>query len=158
MFSLMWGPTVAAVSVVLDHADDLSTVQQALDGLLQAAKLGTYHHVDEVSLFYPVCLSQKANTCCSSHGPKITLLQALFTFLLPLPMCRHRYKLCWNVQMRSQVSMFIMQLASCLCSVYLRVHLYHTDDVKTAACPLTVGTAGPAGFALVCCSTVRACC
>lgn len=49
MFSLMWGPTVAAVSVVLDHADDLSIVQQALDGLLQAAKLGTYHHVDEVT-------------------------------------------------------------------------------------------------------------
>lgn len=49
MFSLMWGPTVAAVSVVLDHADDLSIVQQALEGLLQAAKLATYHHVDEVS-------------------------------------------------------------------------------------------------------------
>ena len=50
MFSLMWGPTVAAVSVVLDHADDMSTVRQALDGLLQAAKLGAYHHVDEASL------------------------------------------------------------------------------------------------------------
>ena len=50
MFSLMWGPTVAAVSVVLDHAEDMSTVRQALDGLLQAAKLGAYHHVDEVSL------------------------------------------------------------------------------------------------------------
>ncbi len=50
MFSLMWGPTVAAVSVVLDHAEDLATVRQALDGLLQAAKLGAYHHVDEVSL------------------------------------------------------------------------------------------------------------
>lgn len=49
MFSLIWGPTVAAVSVVLDHADDMPTVRQALDGLLQAAKLGAYHHVDEVS-------------------------------------------------------------------------------------------------------------
>lgn len=48
MFSLMWGPTVAAVSVVLDHAEDMATVRQALDGLLQAAKLGAYHHVDEV--------------------------------------------------------------------------------------------------------------
>lgn len=48
MFSLMWGPTVAAVSVVLDHAEDMTTVRQALDGLLQAAKLGAYHHVDEV--------------------------------------------------------------------------------------------------------------
>ena len=50
MFSLMWGPTVAAVSVVLDHAEDMGTVRQALDGLLQAAKLGAYHHVDEVSV------------------------------------------------------------------------------------------------------------
>ena len=58
MFSLMWGPTVAAVSVVLDHADDMSTVRQALDGLLQAAKLGAYHHVDEASLLVlPVILS-----------------------------------------------------------------------------------------------------
>ena len=28
MFSLMWGPTVAAVSIVLDQAEDTSTVQQ----------------------------------------------------------------------------------------------------------------------------------
>ncbi len=26
MFSLMWGPTVAAVSIVLDHAENMSTV------------------------------------------------------------------------------------------------------------------------------------
>ena len=55
MFSLMWGPTVAAVSIVLDHAEDVSTVRQALEGLLQAAKLGAYHHVDEVGL---------PNVCC----------------------------------------------------------------------------------------------
>ena len=56
MFSLMWGPTVAAVSVVLDHAEDMTTVRQALDGLLQAAKLGAYHHVDEVRrLIISIC-------------------------------------------------------------------------------------------------------
>ena len=54
MFSLMWGPTVAAVSVVLDHAEDMATVRQALDGLLQAAKLGAYHHVDEVRTAWAV--------------------------------------------------------------------------------------------------------
>jgi len=56
MFSLMWGPTVAAVSIVLDHAEDMSTVRQALEGLLQAAKLGAYHHVDEVGLPNVCCL------------------------------------------------------------------------------------------------------
>lgn len=55
MFSLMWGPTVAAVSVVLDHAEDMATVRQALDGLLQAAKLGAYHHVDEVGCIAMHC-------------------------------------------------------------------------------------------------------
>ncbi|DBA68573.1 TPA: hypothetical protein ACH3X2_013515 [Trebouxia sp. C0005] len=58
MFSLMWGPTVAAVSIVLDHAEDMSTVRQALEGLLQAAKLGAYHHVDEVMDSLVVSLSK----------------------------------------------------------------------------------------------------
>lgn len=48
LFSLMWGPTVAAVSVVLDHAEDLGVVRQALDGLLLSAKIAAFHHVDEV--------------------------------------------------------------------------------------------------------------
>ncbi len=61
MFSLMWGPTVAAVSIVLDHAEDMSTVRQALEGLLQAAKLGAYHHVDEVLFSIPKRLFEFRN-------------------------------------------------------------------------------------------------
>ena len=61
MFSLMWGPTVAAVSIVLDHAEDMSTVRQALEGLLQAAKLGAYHHVDEVLFSIPKRLFEIRN-------------------------------------------------------------------------------------------------
>lgn len=48
IFALMWQPTIAAVSVVLDHADDPQTVQHALDGLLLAARLAAFHRVDEV--------------------------------------------------------------------------------------------------------------
>jgi hypothetical protein len=48
MFSLMWGPTVAAVSVVLDHAEDVIVVRQALETLQLAAKIAAFHHVDEV--------------------------------------------------------------------------------------------------------------
>lgn len=62
MFSLMWGPTVAAVSVVLDHAEDMTTVRQALDGLLQAAKLGAYHHVDEV--WHRMMRYGTVSSCC----------------------------------------------------------------------------------------------
>lgn len=45
----MWGPTVAAVSVVLDHAEDVIVVRQALETLQLAAKIAAFHHVDEVS-------------------------------------------------------------------------------------------------------------
>eukprot|EP00803_Ostreobium_quekettii_P003636 evm.model.scf_117.13 EVM.evm.TU.scf_117.13 scf_117:109917-120401(+) len=57
MFSLIWGPTVAAVSVVLDQAEDITTVQTALTGLKLAAKIASYYRVDEVidSLVVTLC-------------------------------------------------------------------------------------------------------
>lgn len=48
MFALMWSPTVAAVSVVLDHAEDMGVVRLALDGLQCAARLASYHRLDQV--------------------------------------------------------------------------------------------------------------
>ena len=48
MFALMWSPTVAAVSVVLDHAEDVAVVKLALDGLLCAARLASHHRLDQV--------------------------------------------------------------------------------------------------------------
>ena len=47
MFMLVWGPTVAAVSVVLDHADNPVIVSTALEGLMHAARIAAYHHIDE---------------------------------------------------------------------------------------------------------------
>ena len=47
MFVLLWGPTVAAVSVVLDHAEAVEIVGTAVDGLLHAARIAAFHHVDE---------------------------------------------------------------------------------------------------------------
>lgn len=58
MFCLMWGPTIAAVSVVLDHASDPALVRKALDGLLTAAKIASFHHVDEVMDSLVVSLSK----------------------------------------------------------------------------------------------------
>jgi hypothetical protein len=54
MFTLLWGPTVAAVSVILDHAEDAAIVRQALDGLLLCARIASCHHVDEVSAWFGV--------------------------------------------------------------------------------------------------------
>lgn len=48
MFALLWGPTVAAVSVILDHSDDSSVTRQALDGLLLCARIASSHCIDEV--------------------------------------------------------------------------------------------------------------
>ena len=55
MFALMWSPTVAAVSVVLDHAEDLIVIRMALDGLLCAARLAQYHRLDQVGALDPRC-------------------------------------------------------------------------------------------------------
>ena len=54
----MWGPTIAAVSVVLDHATEPALIQKALDGLLTAAKIASFHHVDEVMDSLIVSLSK----------------------------------------------------------------------------------------------------
>lgn len=48
MFALLWGPTVAAVSVILDHSDDSAVTRQALDGLLLCARIASSHCIDEV--------------------------------------------------------------------------------------------------------------
>ncbi len=50
MFRRLWGPTVAAVSVVLDQSEEPAIVSQALDGLLLTARIAAHHHVDEVPL------------------------------------------------------------------------------------------------------------
>ena len=44
----MWQPTIAAVSVFLDSADTTETIQHALDGLLSAAKIASFHRVSGV--------------------------------------------------------------------------------------------------------------
>ena len=59
MFRRHWGPTVAAVSVVLDQSDEPAIVREALDGLLLTARIAAHHHVDEVK---PHCLQCSSST------------------------------------------------------------------------------------------------
>ncbi|PSC74405.1 ARF guanine-nucleotide exchange factor GNOM isoform B [Micractinium conductrix] len=58
MFGLVWGPTLAAVSVVLDNAGDGGSVRRALDCLALAARMAAYHQVDEVVDSIVVALSK----------------------------------------------------------------------------------------------------
>lgn len=49
MFSLVWGPTLAAASVVLDGSSDPRVARRAMEGLLFAAQLATRHGVEGVA-------------------------------------------------------------------------------------------------------------
>ena len=44
MFTMIWGPTIAAVSVVFDQAEDESVVQYTVDGFLSIANLASVYH------------------------------------------------------------------------------------------------------------------
>ncbi|CAO2820443.1 unnamed protein product [Amaranthus hypochondriacus] len=48
MFAIISGPTVAAISVVFDHAEEEDAYQLCIDGFLAAAKIAAYFHLDSV--------------------------------------------------------------------------------------------------------------
>ena len=60
MFMLLWGPTIAAVSVILDYAEDTLVVRQALDSILLCARIASYHCLDEVRLLEGDPTSQRS--------------------------------------------------------------------------------------------------
>ncbi|GAQ85003.1 GDP-GTP exchange factor [Klebsormidium nitens] len=48
MFSVIWGPAIAAISAVFDHAEKADTLQQCVAGFLAAAKISAAHHMSDV--------------------------------------------------------------------------------------------------------------
>ena len=48
MFMLLWGPTIAAVSVILDYAEDTAVARRALDSIALCARIASHHCLDEV--------------------------------------------------------------------------------------------------------------
>ena len=144
----MWGPTVAAVSVVLDHAEDLGTVRQALDGLLQAAKLGAYHHVDEVGLpfhlpFRPLRVPSLPFSLCQLCPSKLGVLCPTLEQLMrsALPFCCLSGLSCWWLQCllvnwACQAGSFVLQFgaatASCQSgSLMSRSSRYCSSSIQT---------------------------
>jgi hypothetical protein len=79
MFVLLWGPTVAAVSVVLDHADAGAIVSTALGGLLHAARIAAFHHVDEVGL---TTWTGQSGQCHRVHAAQVVSM--MFTQPYPI--------------------------------------------------------------------------
>nr|DAD27552.1 TPA_asm: hypothetical protein HUJ06_029020 [Nelumbo nucifera] len=48
MFAVMSGPTIAAISVVFDHAEHEEVFQTCVDGFLAVAKISACHHLEDV--------------------------------------------------------------------------------------------------------------
>lgn len=48
MFAILAGPAIAAISVVLDHAEDEEVIQSCIDGFLAIAKLSASYNLGEV--------------------------------------------------------------------------------------------------------------
>ncbi|XP_023730347.1 ARF guanine-nucleotide exchange factor GNOM [Lactuca sativa] len=48
MFAVMSGPTIAAISVVFDHAEVEDVFQTCIDGFLAVAKISACHHLEDV--------------------------------------------------------------------------------------------------------------
>ncbi|KAL5994325.1 hypothetical protein ACLOJK_024374 [Asimina triloba] len=48
MFAIMSGPTIAAISVVFDHAEHESVFHTCVDGFLAVAKISACHHLEDV--------------------------------------------------------------------------------------------------------------
>ncbi|XP_039130653.1 ARF guanine-nucleotide exchange factor GNOM [Dioscorea cayenensis subsp. rotundata] len=48
MFAIMSGPTIAAISVVFDYAEQEEVFLTCVDGFLAVAKISAYHHLEDV--------------------------------------------------------------------------------------------------------------
>ncbi|KAL9243878.1 hypothetical protein vseg_017715 [Gypsophila vaccaria] len=48
MFAIMSGPTIAAISVVFDHAEHEEVYRTCIDGFLAVAKISACHHLEDV--------------------------------------------------------------------------------------------------------------
>lgn len=73
MFGLVWGPTLAAASVVLDGSVDARVARRAMDGLLVAARLAARHHISGVADQLLGVLA-KYTSALNPTGPKPALV------------------------------------------------------------------------------------
>ncbi|ESW13849.1 hypothetical protein PHAVU_008G231400 [Phaseolus vulgaris] len=48
MFSILSGPTIAAISVVFDNAENAEVYQTCMDGFIAVAKISAYYHLENI--------------------------------------------------------------------------------------------------------------
>ncbi|KAJ8445497.1 hypothetical protein Cgig2_031310 [Carnegiea gigantea] len=66
MFAIMAGPTIAAISVVFDHAEHEEVYQTCIDGFLAVAKISACHPLENVLDDLVVCLCKFTTLLSSS--------------------------------------------------------------------------------------------
>ncbi|KAJ4953885.1 hypothetical protein NE237_030717 [Protea cynaroides] len=71
MFAIMSGPTIAAISVVFDHAESEDIFQKCIDGFLAVAKISACHHLEDVldDLVVSLCKFTTLNNASSVDEP-----------------------------------------------------------------------------------------
>jgi brefeldin A-resistance guanine nucleotide exchange factor 1 len=74
MFALIWGPTLAAVSVILDGSSDPGIARRAMNGLLVAARLATHHGLPDVGDQLLSTLAKYTAAALSADVPKPALV------------------------------------------------------------------------------------
>ncbi|KAK6911891.1 Sec7 domain [Dillenia turbinata] len=67
MFSIISGPTIAAISVVLDHAEHEDVFRECFDGFLAVAKISSCYHLVDVLDEVVVSLCKFTSLMNSSH-------------------------------------------------------------------------------------------
>ena len=69
MFSMIWGPTIAAISVVFDHAEEEAVVQRALGGFLAVARVAASYRMEDVVDNLVISLCKFTSLLNSSLAP-----------------------------------------------------------------------------------------
>jgi len=77
MFAMIWGPTIAAISVVFDHAEDESIVQYTIDGFLLVANLASVYQFGEAidNLVISLCKFATNLSPQSSRGDSDVIIE-----------------------------------------------------------------------------------
>ncbi|XP_074306363.1 ARF guanine-nucleotide exchange factor GNOM-like [Silene latifolia] len=71
MFAILSGPTIAAISVVFDHAEHEEVYRACIDGFLAVAKISACHHLEDVldDLVVSLCKFITLLSPCSVEEP-----------------------------------------------------------------------------------------
>jgi hypothetical protein len=113
MFGLIWGPTLAAVSVVLDNASDPAVVARALECLQLAARMAAYH---QVRALLPAAAAEQEQLPRCAISPSLATCMCKFSFteITCTVLQRTSHQLCALARCTAQVDEVVDSIAASL--------------------------------------------